>query len=236
MPREKIFRFKQFSVVNDLTAMKVGTDGVLLGAWCEVEDARRVLDVGTGCGVIALMIAQRNSQAIIHGIDIDENAVAEASTNFSNSPWSDRLTSQTVDFNQFESQEKYDLIVSNPPFFTNGVLPPDLKRNHARHTTTLSISQLIKKSSELLSRHGSIAMITPIESETEIKRCVVENNLWIKRLTQVSPIEGTPAKRLLWQISANEVPLNIDQLAIETQDHNFTSQYISLTREFYLKM
>ena len=118
--REKIFRFKQFEVVNDRTAMKVGTDGVLLGAWCPVAEARRVLDVGTGCGVIALMVAQRNRQALIEGIDIDQDSIAEARLNFANSPWNNRLTAIEGDFNDMDGDARYDLIVSNPPYFTNG--------------------------------------------------------------------------------------------------------------------
>ena len=236
MPRAKIFRFKQFSVINDKTAMKVGTDGVLLGAWCDVDMAQHVLDVGTGCGVIALMIAQRNAQAIIDGIDIDDDAVNEARSNFRNSPWSDRMTAITANFNDFLNDKKYDLIVSNPPFFTNGILPPNPQRNNARHTTTLSLSQLIMKSATLLSSHGSIAMITPVEAETIVKRCIVESNLWIKRLTQVIPIEGSTAKRLLWQITVDESTPSYDQLIIETTNRNYTSEYIALTRNFYLKM
>jgi len=236
MPREKIFRFKQFSVINDKSAMKVGTDGVLLGAWCDVDMAQQVLDVGTGCGVIALMIAQRNAQAIIDGIDIDDDAVNEARSNFRNSPWSDRMMAITANFNDFLNDKKYDLIVSNPPFSTNGTLPPTPQRNNPRHTTTLSLSQLIMKSATLLSSHGSIAMITPVEAETIVKRCTVESNLWIKRLTQVIPIEGSTAKRLLWQITVDESTPSYDQLIIETTNRNYTSEYIALTRNFYLKM
>ena len=123
MAREKKFRFKQFEVLNDRTAMKVGTDGVLLGAWCPVEGMTRVLDVGTGCGVIALMVAQRNNGALIEGIDVDEGAIDEAKLNFAASPWSERLTARLQDFNVLDVEESYDLIVSNPPYFTNGVLP-----------------------------------------------------------------------------------------------------------------
>ena len=122
MTREKIFRFKQFGVLNDKTAMKVGTDGVLLGAWCDVAGARRVLDVGTGCGLIALMVAQRNKGAAVTAIDIDDEAVGEARINIARSPWSDRVEALCVDFNDFAAQEPYDLIVSNPPFFTEDVM------------------------------------------------------------------------------------------------------------------
>ena len=125
MGREKVFKFKQFAVLNDRTAMKVGTDGVLLGAWCPVEGARRVLDVGTGCGVIALMVAHRNTDAVIDAIDIDHDAIDEATLNFANSPWSERLTAIEGDFNNLNTAVGYDLIVSNPPYFTDSLLPPD---------------------------------------------------------------------------------------------------------------
>ena len=140
--------------------MKVGTDGVLLGAWCPVEGASRVLDVGTGCGVIALMIAQRNVEAIIEGIDIDEAAIDEAIFNFEQSPWSNRLTARLQDFNGMGGEKRYDLIVSNPPYFTHGVLPTGDARVQARHTRSLTYGGLIDGASRLLTATGSLSLIT----------------------------------------------------------------------------
>ena len=160
MGREKVFRFKQFAVLNDRTAMKVGTDGVLLGAWCPVEGIHRVLDVGTGCGVIALMVAQRNSEAVITGIDIDEGAIEEAGLNYANSPWSERLTATLADFNDMKDNDRFDLIVSNPPYFTNGVLPTGDARTTARHTGSLSYRQLIEGASLITRRSQEATIIT----------------------------------------------------------------------------
>ena len=236
MGREKIFRFKRFAVVNDRTAMKVGTDGVLLGAWCPVCGAQRVLDVGTGCGVIALMVAQRNEHALIKGIDIDPGAIEEAALNFANSPWSDRLTAQLQDFNKLESRESYDLIVSNPPYFTDSLLPPDAARTLARHTATLSYRQLIEGAAQRLTDDGSLALISPTEAEGTIIEAATFASLPVCCLTRVIPVEGGAAKRILWLLSRHDIPYHENTLTIAHNDGAFTSEYVSLTGDFYLKM
>lgn len=236
MAREKIFRFKQFSVLNDRTAMKVGTDGVLLGAWCDVEGVRHVLDVGTGCGVIALMIAQRNSDAVIEGIDIDQAAIDEAIVNFKRSPWSERLTASVQDFNDMEGEARFDLIVSNPPFFTNGVLPSGDSRTLARHTQSLTYSQLIHGASRLLTTDGSLALISPTDAEGDIIQASAFASLPVRRATRVIPVDGAMPKRTLWLLSRHEQPYREDTVTIAHSDGSFTEQYATLTRPFYLKM
>ena len=233
MAREKIFHFKQFSVLNDLTAMKVGTDGVLLGAWCTVSGARRVLDVGTGSGLIALMIAQRNGRALIHGIDIDVNAIGEARHNFDSSPWASRLSAELADFNHYDGG-KYDLIVSNPPFFTNGVLPPNASRNYARHTTTLSLEALLNRSRHMLAPSGMIAIITPVEVELTVRRCLVALGLGLCRLTRVFPVDGAPAKRLLWELVVGDACTVESTLTIAGPNRAYSDEYKTLTGDFYL--
>ena len=234
--REKIFRFKQFSVVNDRTAMKVGTDGVLLGAWCPVQSAKQVLDVGTGCGVIALMVAQRNDEAIITGIDIDEGAIEEAKLNFANSPWGERLSATLADFNQLADKNRYDLIVSNPPYFTNGVLPTGDARTTARHTRSLTYHQLIGGATRLLNEDGSLALISPTDAEGEIVEAAAFASLHVRRVTRVIPVEGDIPKRTLWVLSRHDIPYREDTLTISQADGNFTQEYIALTQAFYLKM
>ena len=181
MTRENTFRFKQFAVLNDKTAMKVGTDGVLLGAWCDVCEAKSVLDVGTGCGLIALMIAQRNADCNIDCIDIDEGAIEEARINADNSPWSDRIHPFMSDFKQFICDKKYDLIVSNPPFFNNGVLAPDKSRQNARHTVELSFEQLIHKAISLLSDKGKLCLISATDAEEEITKSCAEVGAFVNQ-------------------------------------------------------
>ena len=236
MGREKVFRFKQFAVVNDRTAMKVGTDGVLLGAWCDVEGTRRVLDVGTGCGVIALMVAQRNTTALIDGIDIDGGAIDEATVNFARSPWSDRLKAHLIDFNTASLQEGYDLIVSNPPYFTNGVLPTGDARTMARHTASLTYQQLIEGAAHLLNDEGILSLISPVEAYGDIIEAAAFASLPVRRLTHVIPVEGALPKRLLWQLSRRDAPYGEDSLTIAHSDGTFTSEYVALTGAFYLKM
>ena len=236
MAREKVFKFKQFDLLNDKTAMKVGTDGVLLGAWCDVAGAKLVLDVGTGCGLIALMLAQRNAVAYIEAIDIDDDAVAEAKLNINNSPWNNRVEALLADFNEYETTKRYDLIVSNPPFFDNGVEAPDARRNKARHSTSLSYEQLISKSKDLLVEDGVLAIITPMEAENEIRRCAVKHHMCVKRLCEVVPIAGNPPKRLMWELVKTEVDMNKEVITICSSDKTYTQQYVVLTRDFYLKM
>lgn len=236
MAREKTFRFKQFAVVNDRTAMKVGTDGVLLGAWCPVEGARRVLDVGTGCGVIALMIAQRSADARIDGIDIDQASIEEASLNFARSPWSDRLAARQQDFNEIDSTERYNLVVSNPPFFTNGILPDGDARTTARHTLSLTYRQLIEGAGRLLTDDGILALISPTDTEGDIIEAAAFASLPVRQVTRVIPVEGAQPKRTLWQLSHRTIPYREDSLTIAHADGTFTPVYIALTHSFYLKM
>ena len=206
MGREKVFRFKQFAVKNDRTAMKVGTDGVLLGAWCPVDGAQRVLDVGTGCGVIALMIAQRNSLATIDAIDIDHDSIEEAAYNFMNSPWPERLTAIEGDFNGLDTGQRYDLIVSNPPFFTNGVLPTGEARTTARHTGALTYRQLIDGAMRLMTDGGSLALISPTDAEGDIIEAATFASLPVHQRVRVIPVEGAAPKRTLWLLSRRDTP------------------------------
>ena len=222
--------------MNDRTAMKVGTDGVLLGAWCPVEGAQRVLDVGSGCGVIALMVAQRNHEAHIDGIDIDPGAIEEASLNFAASPWADRLTAMQIDFNDMACHERYDLIVSNPPYFTNSLLPPDAARTLARHTGSLSYRQLIEGAAQRLSDDGMLALVSPADAENAIIEAATFASLPVRTITRVIPVEGAAVKRILWLLSRLDIPYHEDTLTIAHHNGTFTSEYVALTGDFYLKM
>lgn len=236
MSREKIFRFKQFSVRNDRSAMKVGTDGVLLGAWANVDNTSSALDIGTGTGLIALMIAQR-SLADITAVEIDEGAVSEAKQNFKESPWSERLHIEKMDFNEYAAtcKDKFDLIISNPPYFIDSLKCPDDKRGKARHTDSLSYDNLIFGAANLLSENGRICLITPSDVENIITSIVSIKGLTITKKTLVYPTQNSPVKRILWQLSKVFSEYVEDSLCIEIDRHEYTKEYLNLTRDYYLK-
>ena len=253
--REKVFRFKQFAVRNDRSAMKVGTDGVLLGAWCGVKDVRRVLDVGTGTGLIALMVAQRNADTVIDAVEIDPEACQEARQNFEASPWSGRLKVIQGDFIEMAAEAsesgscgsscgslgvgEYDLIVSNPPYFTEDTTSGDRRRATARHTSVaLTYSALIKGACRLLAEDGRLCLISPVEREAEIVAASAACGMRVARKLTVYPKPGAAAKRIMWELGrTGDFEAQEGELTIETVVHNdYTPDYIALTRDFYLKM
>lgn len=233
------FRFKKFTVYHDKCAMKVGTDAVLLGAWADTNFCRNILDIGTGTGIIALMLAQR-SQATVEAIDIDKEACVQATENAAASPYTERIKvvhASCADFAASNQQKRYDLIVSNPPYFINSLKCPDNKRTMARHTDTLLLSDLIREAQTLLSPSGRIALVLPYERQEEVKALASANHLYICRQTDVIPTPGAAPKRLLVELSTTEENIkNRDTLTIEEARHQYTPEYIALTKEFYLKM
>lgn len=233
------FRFKKFTVYHDKCAMKVGTDAVLLGAWADTSFCRNILDIGTGTGIIALMLAQR-SQATVEAIDIDKEACVQATENVAASPYTERIKvvhASCADFAASNQQKRYDLIVSNPPYFINSLKCPDNKRTVARHTDTLLLSDLIREAQTLLSPSGRIALVLPYERLEEVKALASANHLYICRQTDVIPTPGAAPKRLLVELSTTEENIkNRDTLTIEEARHQYTPEYIALTKEFYLKM
>lgn len=233
------FRFKKFTVYHDKCAMKVGTDAVLLGAWADTSFCRNILDIGTGTGIIALMLAQR-SQATVEAIDIDKEACVQATKNAAASPYTERIKvvhASCADFAASNQQKRYDLIVSNPPYFINSLKCPDNKRTVARHTDTLLLSDLIREAQTLLSPSGRIALVLPYERLEEVKALASANHLYICRQTDVIPTPGAAPKRLLVELSTTEENIkNRDTLTIEEARHQYTPEYIALTKEFYLKM
>ena len=234
------FQFKQFTVWHDKCAMKVGTDAVLLGAWADITNSKSILDVGTGTGIIALMLAQRG-MGVIDAIDIDADACAQAKENVMASPFSDRInvihaacTEYTASGNE---RKVYDLIVSNPPYFVNSLKCPDSKRSTARHTDSLPLSELIGNTCPLLSPHGRIALILPYKQKEEVKSLAQKNMLFVSRQTDVIPVRGAQPKRLLIELSHIESEETIhDTLTLEDRERQRTPEYITLTRDFYLKM
>ena len=231
------FRFKQFTVFQDCCAMKVGTDGVLLGAWAEAFKRNNVLDVGTGTGLIALMIAQRNTNATIDAIDIDEGCVMQAKRNVFESPFSNRVDVQKSSFQDFAARNdnKYDLIVSNPPYFHNSLKSPNLHRNYARHTDSLSFYEIISDGVSLLTESGSISLILPYEFKTSVLMHAKTVGLFAKRITNVFPLPHKPAKRFLIEFGMSDTECVEDNLIVELSRHKYTDEYNALTNEFYLQ-
>jgi len=229
------FSFKQFTVNHDKCAMKVGTDGVLLGAWVTVNRSTNILDIGTGTGLIALMLAQRSDARIV-GIDIDGNASAQALENVLNSHWENRISIEHTDLQSFLPLTNFDLIVSNPPFFSNSLLSPDESRTFARHTQSLSLPYLIEKSARLLTPNGRFALILPADSESLLLQIAQSQGLIPHRITRVIATPGATPKRILVEFSFTSQPCIIDSLLIEQARHRYSDEYIALTRDFYLKM
>ncbi len=233
------FQFKQFTIRHDKCAMKVGTDGVLLGAWAGIESCNRILDIGTGTGLIAMMLAQR-SKAVIDAIDIDAEACLQAQENTESSPFTERIKiwhSALSDFAQ-TGMGIYDLIVSNPPYFVDSLKCPDQKRNTARHTDTLTLEDLLQDSRKLLAPQGRIALILPYDQKERLADCIRTQNLFLSKETSVIPVPGAEPKRLLAELTAEApvFPTYSSQLTIEVARHQYTDEYVSLTKDFYLKM
>ena len=227
------FRFKQFTVYHDLCTMKVGVDGVILGAWSDYRNIKYALDVGTGSGLIALMLAQR-SKANIHAIDIDENACKQAEINFNNSSFQDRLNIEHIAFQEFSSSLKYDLIVSNPPYFSRSLKSPDKNRNIARHNDSLPLEDFFKKSASILNSHGKIALIIPFDQFGETNSLALENKLFLVRKTLVSSIQNQPPKRVLMEYSLIDKTVKEDDFYIGKTKQTYSNEYKALTEVFYL--
>lgn len=297
------FSFKQFTVWQEHAAMRVGTDGVLLGAWCDlsscvsvvipdestdrrqpenvcpadpsqildssnrdqtvwddhVQDEReksvcgaqngadaetkkvgRVLDIGSGTGVIALMVAQRTSNAQIDAVEPDSGSCEDALRNFAESPWADRLHLHDVTLQEYVSRyaEKvqYDLIVSNPPYFVDSLKAPDPVRNAVRHAVSLPFEELLDGVKALLAEHGRFAVILPVTEGVLLEKLALERSLHCVRKCLVQTKPGVPPKRVMMEFGRKSVPLRSDLLIMETERHQeFTEEYRRLTRDFYLK-
>ena len=238
-----VFHFKHFSVCHHKSAMKVGTDGVLLGSWAPADDAMAILDVGTGTGLIALMLAQRQPKAAITAIDIDAVACKEAAANFDASPWSQRLLAVHTSLQDFSiaSGQKYDLLVSNPPYFNRSLQAPSKRRSTARHDETLSITDLVRCSSRLLNDRGVLALIHPVKQYEKFCLAVAEHGLVEHRLVEqkrvyVYPKPDNPAIRImsLWGFIPPEHILEEHLLIEDGVRHQYSDAYRKLTRDFYL--
>ncbi|HEX8013907.1 MAG TPA: methyltransferase [Flavobacterium sp.] len=235
-----MFQFKQFSVQQDKTAMKVGTDGVLLGAWAPINhNPFSVLDIGAGTGIIALMLAQRTHAEQIDALEIDEDAYEQAVENFENSPWGDRLFCFHAGLDEFidEPEDEYDLIVSNPPFYSEDYKTSNEQRDLARFQDAMPFEELIEAADLLLSENGIFAVILPFKEEENFIALAKETQLYPTKITRVKGTQTSEIKRSLLAFSRNEnQKVEIDELIIEIDRHVYTQEYIELTKDFYLKM
>lgn len=239
------FRFKQFTVWHDRCAMKVGTDGVLLGVWCGLPrvngECVHVLDIGTGSGLIALMLAQRLEKETqcfaIRGIDIEPSAVEQSRINFEASPWASHLSANNCSLQELVDDGGYDLIVSNPPYFQNSLKNPDKGRATARHTDSLSYAELLAHAKRLLKNDGTLSLILPAAAESEILELAKINQLDPTHITYVHSKEGKPTKRILVSMKADSITdqeLINNHLYIESATSPRSEEYKELTKDFYL--
>lgn len=234
------FNFKQFTVQQDRSAMKIGTDGVLLGAWCPIDNNPfSVLDIGAGTGILSLMLAQRSNAEQIDAIEIDEEAYEQCVENFENSPWSDRLFCFHAGLDEFveEPEDEYDLIISNPPFYSEDYKSSDSQRDLARFQDALPFEDLIEAADLLLSENGIFAVIIPYKEEERFIDLCAEAELFPVKITRVKGSNKTPIIRSLLAFKRYELSvLTTDELIIEINRHEYTDEYINLTKDFYLKM
>lgn len=232
------FEFKQFRVRHDRCAMKIGTDGVMLGAWCDVGQATAILDIGTGTGIIALLAAQRSNARII-GIDIDREAVEQACENAMNSPWPDRISIFNYDALSCScmfSEHSFDLIVSNPPFYENALDSTDKRRNSARNESSLPFESLIDTVTTLLHVKGRFNVILPyVSAERFIYNCW-ERGLYLYRRTNVYTKSGKKASRVMLGFSFQKQSPEETVLFIRKSDGTLTPEYIALVGDYYVKL
>ncbi|MFC3335233.1 tRNA1(Val) (adenine(37)-N6)-methyltransferase [Flavobacterium palustre] len=235
-----MFQFKQFSIHQDRCAMKVGTDGVLLGSWTPINhNPFSILDIGAGTGIIALMLAQRSHAEQIDALEIDEDAYEQAVENFENSPWGDRLFCFHAGLDEFveEPEDEYDLIVSNPPFYAEDYKSNSEQRDLARFQDAMPFEELIEAAALLLSENGIFSVIIPHKEEENFLALANEFELYPIKITRVKGTPTSEIKRSLLAFTRNEVStIEIDELVIETARHQYTAEYIELTKDFYLKM
>lgn len=229
------FHFKHFSLYHDRSTMKVGTDAVLLGAWVAVTPMDWVLDIGTGCGILPLMLAQKGV-AKVHAVDLDAPSAREAAENFDASQWRDKLFSFHADIRNFTMQCAYDLIISNPPFFVNSFKCDGDRRNQARHTdTSLTFVELIDSVRRLLKTDGRFAVVLPLRESLEFVPLAEQRNLFVHRRENIIPVEGKEPNRVNLEFRYGRPnSVKFSDLVIRTADGAFTKEYNQVVSDYYL--
>lgn len=235
--KDKQFHFKQFSVRHDRSGMKVGTDGVLLGAWVNTTNAKLILDIGTGTGVIALMMAQRTPSATtIEAIEMDEPAFQDAAENFASSPWRDRLMLHHGLMQGFASEKQYDLIVSNPPYFINGYKPPNDQRIVARHSESMSFQDLLNTAKKFIAETGRLSVILPVTEGLQFLDLAAQSGFHCSRKWSFRTRKEKPVERFLLEFSRIKSETEEGEILLYRTGEEWSDGYRSLTGEFYLKI
>jgi len=230
------FSFKKFTIFQDRCAMKVGTDGVLLGAWTDTKGAQHILDIGTGTGLVALMLAQR-CPAQIDAVEIDRDASIQARENVERSPWSEHLKVYNCTIQDYATtcRKQYDLLVSNPPFFENAYKSQEKARTVARHNDSLGKIELLKVAEQLLSENGRLAVIYPTESAKSFQQKAECLGWFCHRKLSVKPTLESQTKRIIMELSKTQLPYQETTMIIEATRHIYTPEFIALIKDFYLK-
>ncbi|WP_199482519.1 tRNA1(Val) (adenine(37)-N6)-methyltransferase [Vibrio owensii] len=231
----KGFKFKQFSIHGGESGMPVSTDGVMLGAWANFSPQSKILDIGTGTGLLALMCAQRFPNAQITALDIEISAIEAAQKNFAQSPWSDRLCVRHTDVLQFESERRFENIICNPPYFNSGEQSKQSQRATARHTDTLQHAALLKRCYELLEQNGSASFVLPITEGEQFIAMAQQQGWHLSRICRVQPSQKKPVHRLLFELAKQACDTQETHLIIHSSE-GYSDDFTQLTREFYLKM
>jgi tRNA1Val (adenine37-N6)-methyltransferase len=232
----KVFKFKQFEVDQTGCAMKINTDGVLLAALAEVDQPQYILDIGTGTGVIALMLAQRFKNAQIHAVEIDEAAALTASTNFGNSIYAERLTISNTAIQQFNSIHQFDLIVSNPPYFVNDLKNPEEKKGLARHTDQVFFEELLVKIDSLLSDNGAFWFVLPVKQSKLLAENAMKMDLYLTKLIHLHSDKTKPEFRRVACLTRKEVAPIVTHFYIYESEKVHTIAYRKLLKDFFLRL
>lgn len=241
----KPFKFKQFTVLQDRCAMKIGTDSVLLGAWTSLShQPDSILDIGAGTGVLSLMMAQRSDALLIDALEIEDDAYEQCSENFENSPWADRLFCYHASLNEFAEEfsndedldQQYDLIICNPPFYSEDFKTLNSQRDLARFQDAMPFADLLSAVRSLLSPNGVFSVVAPFSEEEKFVTMAKQNDLFQKRILHVKGKSDSEIKRSLMEFSFQKGEISSSQLTIEIERHVYTEDYINLTKEFYINM
>jgi tRNA1Val (adenine37-N6)-methyltransferase len=239
--RNHSFQFKQFTIWQDKCAMKVGTDGILLGAWVNLTENAQILDIGTGTGLLALILAQR-SQTSLHttivAVEIDDEAYQQATDNIQKSPWGDRIQTYHSSIQNFaiNSSQQYDLIISNPPFFENAYKASQASRTLARHSDSLLQTDILEIANQLLKPDGHLAVIYPTDLALKFLSKAREFDLWCDRQVNIKPTPQGSIKRIALEFSKTQFLFRETSLTIEESKHIYTEDYIALVKDFYLNL